>query len=346
MLGNILQDSTKKLLLQIAHTVKIHLISKYYLMTSQVFAFAKIDDENARFKVYEEIKNGKSRFGMWDQKKSLKTDWYGAHAILLRIKKGDWIVHINMPNYGKCVAVQATGEYEFDAGIDFRGVKDFNNFIPIDVDTFIEFERNNSNVIPSVNLSPRRRAQRVLEVGDFLQSIENLKSGKFNATNKSEKSIVHLQEKINSLLPQVTAYIQEMNKSKEFERFLHRIFSNMPNTISVQNGFGWRTDNGADLLVEFDNPVIGINITTKLVVQAKSYLGNHFETNAIDQIAEGIKTYNADAGLLITTANETEALEEYIRKKSQEIGKTIDIIAGNEVAKFVLRYAPELLIGK
>ena len=44
-------------------------------MTSQVFAFAKIDDENARLKIYEEIKNGKSRFGMWEQQKSLKEEW-------------------------------------------------------------------------------------------------------------------------------------------------------------------------------------------------------------------------------------------------------------------------------
>lgn len=315
-------------------------------MTSQVFAFAKIDDNDARLKIYQEIKSGKSRFGMWEQQKSLKEEWYGKNAILLRIKKGDWIVHINMPNYGKCVAVQAIEEYEFDNGIDCSWGKDFNNLIPVDTNTIIEFDRNDSNVIPSVNLAPRIRAQRVSEVNDFLQSIENLKSGKFNTTNKSDKSIIHLQEKVNSLLPQITTYIQEMNKSKEFEKFLHRIFSKMPNTISVQNGFGWRSDNGADLLVEFENPIIGINVTTKLVVQAKSYSGQHFETNAIDQIVEGIKTYKADAGLLITTASETEELEAYILEKTEEIGKTIDIIAGNEVAKFVLRYAPELLIGK
>ena len=179
-----------------------------------------------------------------------------------------------------------------------------------------------------------------------MASIENLKDGKFDLTTKHDKSITHLQEKITKLLPQITAHIQEMIKSKEFERFLHRIFSNMPNTVSIQNGFGWRTDNGADLLVEFDNPIIGVNITTKLIVQAKSYSGQHFDTNAIDQIVEGINKYKADAGLLITTATETEVLEEYLRKKSEEIGKTIDVIAGNEVAKFVLRYAPELLIGK
>ena len=251
-----------------------------------------------------------------------------------------------MPSYGKCLAVKVTGKYGFDKGIELSRGKDFNNFIPVDTQSIVEFNRNNPNILPSVNLAPRRRAQRIVKVEDFNTSIENLKEGRYDDVNKKDKSIIHLQEKTSKLLPQITKHIHEMNRSKEFERFLHRIFSNMPNTISVLNGFGWRTDNGADLLVEFENPVIGINITTKVVVQAKSYTGKHIDTKAIDQIIEGINKYNADAGLLITTATETEELEEYLRKKVEETGKSIDVIAGDNVARFVLRYAPELLIGE
>lgn len=314
-------------------------------MTTQVFAFAQIDDQDARLKVYNDIKNRKSRFGMWDQSVSLREQLYGKNASLLSIKEGDWIVHVNMPSYGKCVAVKTVGDYGFDAGVTCSWGSDFNNFIPIDPESIVEFDRNNPNIIPSVNLAPRRRIQRISRVNDFLTSLKNLEVGTYNSIAQQDKGVTHLQEKVAALLPQITARIQEMNKSKEFEKFLNRIFSSMPNTVSTPNGFGWRTDNGADLLVEFNNPITGINVTTKLVVQAKSYSGEHFDTNAIDQIVEGINAYNADAGLLITTANETEVLEKYIREKSEAIGKTIDVIAGNDVAKFVLRYAPELLIG-
>jgi hypothetical protein len=226
---------------------------------AQVFAFAKIENEAARKSVYQEIKNGKSRFGMWEQQGSLRKNWFGKNAFLLRIRKGDWIVHVNMPSYGNCVAVQALGEYDFDEGIacSWGNGKDFNNFIPVDASTFVEFNRNNPNILPSVNLSPLRRGQRVLQVQDFLESIENLKEGKFNATKPKDANFIHLQEKINGLLPQITTQIHEMNKSKDFERFLHKIFDNMPNTFSIQNGFGWGTDNGADLIVEFENPIIG-----------------------------------------------------------------------------------------
>ena len=136
-----------------------------------------------------------------------------------------------------------------------------------------------------------------------------------------------------------------MNKSKEFERFLHRIFSSLPNTKSTPNGFGFKTDNGADLLVEFENPILRKETTT-LVVQAKSYEGDHFDLNAVDQIVEGINKFEADGGLLITTASKTQPLEDYIRKKSEELKKPIYLIAGTEVAEFVLKHAPEMLFSQ
>jgi hypothetical protein len=314
-------------------------------MKKQIYSFAKIADNNARELVYRSIKEGKSRFGMWDQEESLKDKWYGKNAFLLNINANDWIVHVNMPSYGKCVAIETTGTYNFDDGIVCSWGVDFNNYIPVNPNSIIEFDRNDINILPSVNLAPRRRAQRILQVEDFFKSLDNLKNEKYTDVSIQDRAVTHLREDINDVLPTITASIHKMNKSKEFERFLHRIFDKMPNTISIQNVFGWKTDNGADLIVEFENPIIGINITTKLIVQAKSYEGAHFDKNAIDQIVTGMEEYGADAGLLITTATETEALEDYVREMSEKTQKTIDVIAGIDVAKFVLRYAPELLLG-
>lgn len=312
----------------------------------QIFTFAKIDDQDARHKVYNEIKDGFSRFGTWTQEKSLKEEWYGKHAMLLRIKPEDWIVHINSPEYGKCVAVKVISEYDYDDGINCNLGKDFNNFFKVDPNSIVEFDRNDTNVLPSVNLAPRRRCQSIHQnqIDDFFQSIDNLKTGKYNEIEKSERGIVHLKDKVSKILPQISRQIHEMNKSKEFERFLYRIFDKMPNTIPIQNGFGWGTDNGADLIVEFENPVIGVNIRSKMIVQAKSYEGEHFDKNAVNQIAEGIKKYDADHGLLITTAIETEEIENYITETSERINKTIDLMAGADVARFVIRYAPELIL--
>jgi hypothetical protein len=315
-------------------------------MNTQVYAFAQVPDERARMLVYQQIKAGKSRFGMWDQKKSLKEEYHGKNGFLLRLHKDDWIVHVNCPEYGKCVAVKVTGEYSFDTGIVCEWGMDFCNYFEIDPTSIIEFARVDPNVLPSVNLSPMRRGQRILAVEDFLESIKNLRERKYTSASSELRGIVHLRDKIgNKLLPQISEMIHNMNKSKEFERFLHHIFGKLPNTQSVQNGFGWGTDHGADLIVDFQNPINGISLTSKLVVQAKSYEGEHYDLNAVDQIVKGIEMYKADGGLLITTAKRTEALDKYIQSESERIGKTIDLIAGDDVARFVIRYAPEILLG-
>ena len=312
----------------------------------KVFAFAQVSDRDARHKVYNEIKKGFSRFGTWDQKESLRDEYFGENRGLLKIKPDDWIVHVNSPEWGRCTAVKVKSEYGYDEeGIDCSWGKDFNNYFEVDVDSIIEFNRKDPNVLPSVNLAPRRRLQRVHQTDDFFQSIENLKEGKYSEAQSSERrSTPHLKDKVSEILPEITRQIHEMNKGKEFENFLHEVFDKMPNTLSVKNGFGWRSDHGADLIVEFENPIIGVNVKTKLIVQAKSYEGQHFDKKAVDQIIEGIKEYDGDAGLLITTAEETEEIENYITEKSEEIDKTIDVIAGANVARFVLRYAPELVL--
>ncbi|MAS95566.1 MAG: restriction endonuclease [Verrucomicrobiales bacterium] len=315
-------------------------------MLPQVYAFAKITDDDARRKVYNEISNGRSRFGMWDQDISLRDEYYGPNDFLLRITSGDWIVHVNSPEWGQCVAVQAVGEYQFDDGIECSWGRDFHNFIPVDPDSIIEFDRNDPNVIPSVNLAPLRRGQRVLQVEDFIRTLDNLRTTRFEETDSGLKGLVHLKEKMEEdFLPRVTEQIHRMNRSKEFERFLHRVFDSIPNVVSIQNGFGWGTDHGADLIVEFQNPIVGVSLTSKLVVQAKSYEGDHYDLGAVDQLIEGIKKYDADGGLLITTAQKTESLEDRMQQAAEETGKQFDLMAGNDVARFVIRHAPELLIG-
>lgn len=313
---------------------------------TQVFAFAKVTDQAARQKVYEEIKRGKSRFGMWDQEFSLDDKYYGPNDFLLRIKPGDWIVHVNCPQYGRCVAVQAAGTYEFDDGLRCSWGDDFCNYIQNDPSTIVEFDRNDNRIVPSVNLRPMRRGLRILEVDDFLSSITNLKDAKNDSSSSGLRGVFHLREKISSdILPRITKYIHTLNRRKEFENFLFEVFSSLPNVEVIKNGFGWGTDHGADLIVDFLNPIVGVSLKSKLVVQAKSYSGKHHDLDAIDQIVQGVQKFNADAGLLITTGELTEELEDYARIKADEVGKPIDIIAGSDVARFVLQCAPNILIG-
>ena len=307
-----------------------------------VWAFAGIEDEDAKAKVYESIKKGKNRFG-WSQEDEddLRKEWNGQQAFLLSIQPGDWIVNINMPTYGQCVASKVIDQYDFDDGIECSWGKDFKHNIAIEVDSIIEFDRNSEEILPTVNLKPRQRYMRVHAKDDFLQSIENLKTNAVSS-KKSEnesKGVFFLKEKTDDLLKKLTTLIQENHKGKDLERYFAKVFRQIPNVIDVkENGFGWKSDNGADLIVTTSTSISNIPLENTIVVQIKSYTGEHCDLGAVEQIESAIKEFDAQAGMIITTATKTRELEEKIEEKAQEMGIPIELIAGEDVAKFVLKY--------
>ena len=315
-----------------------------------VWAFNKVDDTKARESVYQSIKNGKSRFG-WSQKdehnlklKDNWSDWHSRQLFLLQIRKGDWIVHINTPCWGKCVAVQVVSEYDFDNGLECGGGVDFRHCFEVEVDTIVEFDRRNPNVLPSVNLNPRQRYHRIYAVEDFLKSINNLKHNSVNLNDGESREEYHLKDKTEGYLTEIVNLIHEMHKRKRLERFLAKVFRKIPGVVDVnENGFGWGTDHGADLIVTMRSALGHLEIENKIIVQIKSFEGNHHEINAVEQVKTGIEKYAGKAAMIITTAKKTEELESKIKEVSENIDCPIDLLASDDVAKFVIKNAPELL---
>jgi restriction endonuclease Mrr len=84
--------------------------------------------------------------------------------------------------------------------------------------------------------------------------------------------------------------------------------------------------------------------TQKRPVQVKSFTGQHWETNAVEQIKDALNEFEAAMGLIITTAESTKNLEEAIEALSNELKKPIGLIAGEEVARFVLKYGGALIL--
>lgn len=123
------------------------------------------------------------------------------------------------------------------------------------------------------------------------------------------------------------------------------VFRVIPGVVEVlENGSpGWRTDHGADLIIDMVTSLGTLEFEQRIVVQVKSYSGRHEQLDAVGQVESGIKEFEATAGLIVTTAERTEALEERIAEVSQDIDRPIELLAGDEVAKFVLRHAPDKL---
>jgi hypothetical protein len=313
-----------------------------------IWAFNQANSDKKKELLVQSIRGGKSRFG-WSQLDThnllLPDNWTDNHSkqiFLLEIQAGDWIVHINTPSYGKCIAGKAAASYQFDEGLLTEDGQDFRHCIPVDPNTVIEFDRNDQNILPSVNLRPRQRYHRIYEEADFLRSIENLRKGAVTLDEGVLRSEVHIKEETNEFLSKVTTSIQRMNRSKDLEIFFAKVIRGIPGVVHVkENGFGWGTDHGADLIVtvrtEFGK------LESRIVVQIKSYEGNHEDLKALNQIETAVTQYGADAAILISTAQPTEKLEQKRIELTEKLGVPIDLIAGKDVARFVIKYASNMI---
>ena len=62
-----------------------------------------------------------------------------------------------------------------------------------------------------------------------------------------------------------------------------------------------------------------------------------------NQIKTGIKEYGGTAGMIITTATASEQLENEIQQFNDNNVTPIDLLAADDVAKFVIKHAPDLI---
>lgn len=93
---------------------------------------------------------------------------------LLNVKTGDWLVHINLPRWGTCIAARVTKPYEFDR----KGciLNDFEHLIGIAPNTIVEFDRNHPGLHEEISqrLRGRHRFWKIHLAKEFEESLGNL----------------------------------------------------------------------------------------------------------------------------------------------------------------------------
>ena len=218
----------------------------------------------------DSIRKGTSRFGWgyvdtadlkklqdkpWQEMTSEEQNCWSKANFLLEVKKGDWVVHINLPYWGACFAGQVIGEYSF-ARLDEDGVGDYGHTLKLDPKSIVEFERNDNRVLPII--SSRLKLQgghwRIHCVEEFLQTIQNIKAGPLGKKEKESVGIFYLKQDLSPLLKEITKKIQKAHPAGKLESFIAEVLRKVPNVISVtEHGKhkGWGTDNGADLIVAY-----------------------------------------------------------------------------------------------
>ena len=182
-------------------------------------------------------------------------------------------------------------------------------------------------------MKPRKRYHRVYDREGFVKSIENIRNKKVVLAEGERKQDFWLKQDTDKYLKAITSSIQKMNKSKDLELFFRQVFEKIPAVSFLKvNGSGWKSDDGADLIV-------GVKASIG------NYTGDHNDLGIVNDTERAIEKFKPSGAIMITTANSTERLENKIDdlRSNEDIDIPIELIAGEDVTKFVLKYAPELI---
>ncbi len=310
--------------------------------------------------IYSSLNDGEGRFGWsyietadlrelekriesdrWDSLSEKEQDCY--QRFLLDFKKSDFVVYINVPEWGQCTLARVTGPYfwRYDR-------PDFNHRFPVDPASVSVFDRNDAIVYPtlSAKLKLQGRYWRIYDLHKEFEDLVNaLKDDKGGKPSTPATRIDFLKNEIQPDLKAITGKIQRTHPGSSLESLLAKIFRNIPRVKEVkeQGGAG---DHGADLRVIFESgfPFPGLQQDRTCVVQVKSFEGEHWDTKAVDDILRALRYWDADMGLIVSTAaSGSEALDKALYKLRKETRKPVHLLLGEDVAAFVLHFGDQIL---
>ena len=268
------------------------------------------------------------------------------HEFLLRIQKDDYVVYVNVPNWGECTLARVTGPYTWRWETD-----DFNHRFPVDRESVQSFDRNSEAVPPtlSARLKLPGRWWQVYAEEDFDKLRARLSEREGSAPKSWRSNLRELSSKLRPLFGQIAEQIHDTHPRKDLEELIEKLFEHVPGVRSVDRLQG-RADFGADLLVEFEFvPIPGLVRRQTLAVQVKSYTGTHEDTDAVDDLRRAFEHYDAhsqtvDMGLVVSTATQSgDSLIRAADKLSEQSGKPVAILMGHDLAEFFLQHGAQLL---
>ena len=152
-----------------------------------------------------------------------------------------------------------------------------------------------------------------------------------------ETSLNRFKKEIQRDFESITKKIHRVYPGSDLEKPIADIFRNVPGVKEVKEQ-GGPGECGADLRVIFEWGVPGFQEQCTCVVQVKSFEGKMWETKAVDQIREALERWDADMGIIVSTASSgSEALDAKIEKLSEQTKKPVYLLIGEDVAAFMLR---------
>jgi hypothetical protein len=329
------------------------------LMSDQKIYALKVDDEHAEM-VHAALCEGEGRFGWsyvegadlrelrrrieqsgWDSLLKDEKDCY--QNFLFNLQPDDYVVYINVPTRGHCTLARVTKPYYWRWADD-----DFNHRFGVNPASVQSFNRNDDVVHPalSARLKLQSRWWRIYMKEEFESLLENLKAGNAGKPFSAQQNLQQLSLEIKPLLVEITKRIQHRHPNSALEPLIFEVLKAVPGVKEVEHR-GGAGDKGADIVavLERSHPLTGDLEQTTYVVQVKSFVGEHCDTQAVRDIRRAFDAYpDAQAGLVVSTAERSSTkLDKAIEELRVETGKEVTLLIGDDVARFILRYGSHLI---
>lgn len=307
--------------------------------------------------MFEEFNEGRFRFGWgwkdcdlskisnisWsDRTSSQKTAWRYAQFLLNRVKVGDRLVIQHEQPLREFLLAEVTGEYFFDTNPG----KDFNHILPIKplYNGFIEI---NSKIIPGFlknaltkrgqyyEVYPKDAINRLNEIID-----EKLWESEDYHTDRKFKD--ELSDAESAVLDSIKNSISKHWKSKDFEKFIERLFRLIPGVdvkLAGDNGKGY------DLLIQVTDPLTLEVLSDQIPVQCKAYKGDVHTIKAVKDIERAIRNTESSIGYIATLGDLTEKFENYRIETEERLSAELDneiqikVINHETIARLALMYS-------
>lgn len=327
----------------------------------KIFAIRAGSEDVPADVLFQSLQKGEGRFGWsytesadlnrlkvrienegWESLNNNEQDCW--QPFLLDLEAGDYVVYVNMPEWGKCTIAKVSGPYFWRWEDD-----DFNHRFPVDRESVRAFDTNDAAVPPylraRLKLPPRK--WQIYAQSEFEQLLGNLFADTMGqATYSGETDRIHLARDLEPHLISITQTIQRTHPNYALEGLLAEVLKHVPNIVDVtlQGGAG---DHGADIIFTYEEglPFANLKSQKKCVVQVKSYEGELGDTTAVNDIRRAFAYYkDADIGLIISTADSSsKTFDQELEKLCLESGKQVGLLVGKDVARFALQYGLKLI---
>jgi hypothetical protein len=258
------------------------------------------------------------------------------------VKPGDVLVLPNLPEAGWWILARVSGPYAFNISDESSGVgKDYGHIVPVQAvrdgnGNIAKVDPDNENVDARLRATMRNRSRMwsIDALGDEVEKLLSAVEGGVDAT-KPQPDAQKVQAVFESIRNAAWTSIVARYRGAEFEKLVHELFRRIYATGKVEH-WGGPSEHGADLIVFTRDP---LGLEYKVAVQVKLHEGTHDDTTALEQIAEARQVHRVDAGVVVTTAEETSpAFEQKRAKLEDDLGIDIRVITRDEFVELVLAH--------